>query len=282
MGTTERADEPREPVHQPQEESAEAQGRVVLVWDRGGPGDVPRTWEWSGEGYRRLRVSLLFLGAAALLVGGLLFVRGVQGWGLAQRVAELEAEQAQVDELIRTLDEVEAAYERLRGLFLPERAGEGGLWLPPAGSGALRPPPPSPADGVAGEDAPPPSTWPLVERGVLTQPLVAPDEGGVQGHPGIDLAVPSGSYFRAVGSGIVAERGEDEVYGLYVVVDHPGGYRSLYAHASVVVVEEGRAVRDGEVLGLTGSSGRSTAPHLHLELSRNGEPLDPLTLLRRP
>jgi murein DD-endopeptidase MepM/ murein hydrolase activator NlpD len=124
-----------------------------------------------------------------------------------------------------------------------------------------------------------PTSWPLTERGFVTQPLL---EGGAADHPGIDIAVPTGAYIRAAGSGTVWEAGEDPVYGRYLVLDHGQGYRSLYAHTSELFVSAGDVVRRNEVVALSGSSGRSSAPHLHFEILRDGEPVDPLTLVTQP
>lgn len=257
------------------------------------PGESAPRWRWSLEEDRyarwRRRAPYL-LGLGFLLVGAVfvLALLGLQSRSLQRQVAALEEDLNRVAVLAQALEEAEARYDRIRHLFSEGSAATPPLWLPPAGAApvALR-------DPREEDDPEPPVLWPLVERGFLTQGLIqagegdslAPRGGGAMGgedHPGIDIAVPSGSYFRAVGPGVVVERGEDPVYGLFVVVEHPLGYRSLYAHASVVVVEPGRAVRAGQVLGLTGSSGRSTAPHLHLELSRDGVPVDPLEQLRRP
>lgn len=249
---------------------------------------LPRERRWSLS-HRQLRRSLPFLAVGILVLLGswvYLGIRTFQASALERRVSVLEAEQEQLRELATLLEEVEEGYARLRGLFAPETGEVGALWLPPAGATAL--PRASAFSGtLAGggdEGEGIPSLWPLTERGFLTQGLTEGRGPGddVSTHPGIDLAVPSGSYIRAVGRGTVAERGEDPVYGLFVVVAHAGGYRSLYAHASVITVEPGRDVVAGEVLGLTGSSGRSTAPHLHLEITREGEHVDPLTVLRRP
>jgi murein DD-endopeptidase MepM/ murein hydrolase activator NlpD len=257
------------------------QGRLSVVYDTGTPGGASRSWVLEGAGLRRARRVAWGMAILVGIVVTVLAAGALRSVSLASEVAELEAERARMEELARTLEEVEAAYTRLTALFAPSAENPGGLWLPPAG------PAPTPGGSArAGEEVegaiPPPSGWPLAERGFLTQPLVPDLETEVGGHPGIDLAVPSGSYFRSVGPGTVVSRGEDDLYGLFVVVEHPGGYRSLYAHASVVVVEPGRVVREGEVLGLTGSSGRSTAPHLHLEITRDGEHMDPLSVLVRP
>ena len=93
---------------------------------------------------------------------------------------------------------------------------------------------------------------------------------------GLDIAVPSGSYIRAAGTGIVDDAGQDVQYGRYVRISHGEGLRSLYAHASWVFVAEGDSVGAGEVIALSGNTGRSTAPHLHLEIEQDGEPVDPM------
>jgi murein DD-endopeptidase MepM/ murein hydrolase activator NlpD len=262
--------------------------RVALPAVDGNPG---RELQWRvplASLRRYLAIGAAFAVAASVLLGTWVFLaaRAAGVGGMEDRMALLEEERQQVRELAATLEAAEESYQRLRELFLPAGGEAGPLWLPPAGIG------PAAGTGGARGGAPQgdengseaPELWPLTERGFLTRGLVAAGEGVAEGatHPGIDIAVPSGSYFRAVGRGQVVERGEDPVYGLFVVVEHQGGYRSLYAHASVISAEPGRSVAAGEVLGLTGSSGRSTAPHLHLEITLHGDQVDPLTLLRRP
>ena len=115
----------------------------------------------------------------------------------------------------------------------------------------------------------------------MTQGLLeAEGQGG--DHPGVDIAVPTDSYIRAAGAGTVVDVGEDAVYGYFVVLDHGDGYTSLYGHASLNLVTRGQRVRRNEVIALTGSTGRSTAPHLHFEILLNGEAVDPLTLVDQP
>ncbi|MEX0856052.1 MAG: M23 family metallopeptidase, partial [Gemmatimonadota bacterium] len=138
------------------------------------------------------------------------------------------------------------------------------------------------ASGVASRTASEqvlPTSWPLTEAGFVTQALlgdVAVD------HPGLDIAIPAGSYVRASGTGTVVESGPDEIYGLYLVLDHGEGYRTRYAHASLLLAEQGDVVRQNEIIALSGSSGRSTAPHLHFEILRDDEPIDPLTMVTQP
>ncbi len=230
--------------------------------------------------YRHLRRILMavagFLLLLALMAGSwwYLAARAWEASALEARLVRAEADLGRVEALAQALVEVEAAYEGLRSLFGADSlraAGE--VWLPPA-TGRAPAAQPTPA-GAA------PSAWPLTQRGFLTQPLID-GEGVGPDHPGIDIAVPSGSYVLAAGDGIVVEVGEDPVYGLHLVLDHGGGYRTLYAHTSLATVRPGDRVVRGEVVALSGSSGRSTAPHLHFEVLRDGEPVDPLSLVERP
>jgi murein DD-endopeptidase MepM/ murein hydrolase activator NlpD len=228
--------------------------------------------------YRTLRIlRALGFGAAA----GMVFILG--SWvlllGRSSRLADAEAElqalraeQAQVPALMQQLQSLESEYEQLRSLFAPSgNAAPGALWLPPPGgrrSSARRD-----ADGAV------PDSWPLTERGFVTQGRFETDDAF---HPGLDIAVPRDSYIRAAGSGTVSEVGEDPTYGRYVRVDHGNGYETLYAHASATLVDAGEHVRKNEVIALSGSTGQSTAPHLHFEILRDGESLDPLEVVTQP
>ena len=98
-------------------------------------------------------------------------------------------------------------------------------------------------------------------------------------HPGIDINLPSGTPFYAAGAGKVVQVNFDREYGNQVVIDHGDGYQSRYAHASNIAVKIGTTVKQNQLLGTTGSTGRATGPHLHFEIMRNGEKIDPLSLL---
>jgi len=98
----------------------------------------------------------------------------------------------------------------------------------------------------------------------------------------LDIAVATDSYVRAAGAGTVMDTGEDDTYGIFVRIDHGNGYETPYAHASQALVQIGELVRKNEVIALSGSTGQSTAPHLHFELLRDGELVDPLELITQP
>jgi peptidoglycan hydrolase-like protein with peptidoglycan-binding domain len=100
-------------------------------------------------------------------------------------------------------------------------------------------------------------------------------------HPGIDYPAPSGSPVRAAGRGRVVFAGWDSSgYGKLVVIEHPLGVRSMYAHLSRISVVRGQSVVAGSSVGEVGSTGFSTGPHLHFELRLGTAAIDPLTALR--
>ena len=101
-------------------------------------------------------------------------------------------------------------------------------------------------------------------------------------HPGIDFRAAVGTPVKAVADGIVIEAHEagwNAGYGGYVKIDHGNGLQSLYAHLSRVDVEVGTQVSAGEKLALSGNTGVSTGPHLHLEIRQNGVQKDPAPYL---
>ena len=94
-------------------------------------------------------------------------------------------------------------------------------------------------------------------------------------HHGTDLRAAYGQDVRAAGDGVVTFAGDRGGYGLTVVVDHGGGVETRYAHLSAADVKPGTRVRAGEVLARSGNSGRSTGAHLHFEVRRDGQAVDP-------
>lgn len=98
-------------------------------------------------------------------------------------------------------------------------------------------------------------------------------------HRGVDIAVPAGTPVRVMKRGRVAFAGTMRGYGQVVVVDHGRGVRTLYAHLSEIRVERGDWLVGQSVIGLSGSTGRASGPHLHFEIQRNGGAEDPVPLL---
>jgi murein DD-endopeptidase MepM/ murein hydrolase activator NlpD len=96
-------------------------------------------------------------------------------------------------------------------------------------------------------------------------------------HTGIDFTAPIGTPIYATGDGVVErKKGKMTGYGKVVVIDHGYGYESLYAHMSKIIVKPGEKVKRGQVIGYVGNTGRSTGPHLHYEIKKNGKPVNPV------
>lgn len=254
--------------------------------------DNPRRWTVlvMREGATRSRsfeISPLRIGLASLtmiLVIGALFAlmgRWVERRAeseeariQATRITALTEQTTKILALQTQLDSLEVVYVRLENLL--------GVGMPTADPEHRRPQATTRAGGLQGangSDPSSPSAWPLVREGFVTRSFGDSADGALGAHEGMDIAVPVGSYVRASGGGVVKEVGEDEIYGRYIRIDHGQGLSSLYAHNSWLFRARGDTVERGEVIALSGDTGRSTAPHLHLEVDRDGSPVDPLSYL---
>ena len=207
--------------------------------------------------------------------------------GLEREVTRLRVENSRVQQLAAALNRAEANYQELRqilGVRAPPTTRSGGSVARNVGlSVSMRAVPVRASlPGVAARyenGASIPSHWPLDVKGFVTRGQVRPDMPE-ESHPGIDIAVPAGTPVRASGGGKVAAAGYDADYGLFVLLRHPNGYETMYGHASRLLAAEGDDVHAGQVIGLSGNSGRSTAPHLHFEIRRDGKSVDPLDLVK--
>ncbi len=149
-------------------------------------------------------------------------------------------------------------------------------------------------DGAPPEKAKPAPTQYLAKTDAPTGPVSAsgqfawPASGEMAQyfswyHPALDISNLGGGPIRASDSGRVTMAGWPDAsgYGNRVLIDHGNGYTTLYAHMSAIYVGVGQSVGKGEVLGMMGSTGRSTGTHVHLEIRQNGAALNPLGLLSR-
>lgn len=223
-----------------------------------------------------------------LAFAGPIMRNNVRALSLEREVSRLRVENSRVQQLASALNRAEANYQELRqmlGVKVPPTTRSGGTAsrTPDLGGASLR--------AVAIRATRPnaltryergssvPSHWPLDVPGFVTRGQVRP---GVldESHPGIDIAVPVGTPVRASGGGTVAAAGYDQDYGLFVLLRHPSGYETMYGHTSRLLAAEGDEVQAGQVIGLSGNSGRSTAPHLHFEIRHDGKSVDPLDLVK--
>lgn len=98
-------------------------------------------------------------------------------------------------------------------------------------------------------------------------------------HNGVDLAAREGTPVLVTADGTVEFAGEDEIFGLLIVIDHGNGFKTRYGHNSLLLVRSGEKVLRGDRIAFSGNTGISTAPHLHYEITENGEAVDPAGFL---
>ena len=99
-------------------------------------------------------------------------------------------------------------------------------------------------------------------------------------HQAIDLAAPAGAPVRATADAVVEQRGDDRQYGRFLLLQHGQGYESYYGHLQDWNVDKGDTVQAGATIGWVGTTGKSTAPHLHFEIRKDGQRVDPATVLK--
>jgi murein DD-endopeptidase MepM/ murein hydrolase activator NlpD len=122
--------------------------------------------------------------------------------------------------------------------------------------------------------------WPV--RGPITSPFgmrINPVTHKYSGHTGIDIGVPYGTPIAAADGGTVIFASWNVAYGNMTVIDHGGGFSTMYAHQSKQLVAVGDHVTQGQIIGYIGTTGWSTGPHLHFEIRVNGVPVNPMKYL---
>lgn len=121
--------------------------------------------------------------------------------------------------------------------------------------------------------------WPVAESTRITSPFgmrLHPVLGVRKMHTGVDLGVPEGTAVHVAADGVVRRVSEDNVNGRVVIVDHGRGVTTAYCHNTELLVRVGEHVSRGQVIARSGTTGRSTGPHLHYQLDLGGAPTDPL------
>ncbi len=122
--------------------------------------------------------------------------------------------------------------------------------------------------------------WPV--QGPITSPFgmrINPVTHQYSGHTGIDIGVPYGTPIAAADGGTVIFASWNVAYGNMTVIDHGGGFSTMYAHQSKQLVAVGNRVTQGQIIGYIGTTGWSTGPHLHFEIRVNGVPVNPMKYL---
>ncbi len=245
----------------------------------------------------RLSYRLLYVFGAVLVIGLVAQVAFMVTYGhillAAERATVLGIENrrlrnqvAQIDSLKIELLRAQALAVQIKQMLGVDLSREDSLlvasWSPTASS-----PAPFVDEGEA-VDAPEqrnmlaalPALWPV--KGYVTRGFyVTGGENSTRYHPGIDIAADKDTPVVAAADGVVDAAGWDETYGWMVRIDHGYGIHTLYGHNARNLVKVGDRVTRGQTIALLGSTGKSTAPHLHFEVRRNGVPVNPRDYLLR-
>lgn len=221
---------------------------------------------------------VLIVGFMLVVAGGILYgklihdaleLRGIREENVqlrsrAERITQLEQQVSELDKVRRQLYAM-AGVPDTAGVDRPQTAAEDSMSIV--------------AEPAAGEATDLPETMggPLrnlpfhgpVSRGFSTV------RGRTPEHTGVDIAGPEGAPVAAAGSGLVTFSGWDNTYGNLLVIRHGDGWETRYGHNASLMVELGDSVRTGQTIALLGNTGKSSAPHLHFEIVRDGKTVDP-------
>lgn len=122
--------------------------------------------------------------------------------------------------------------------------------------------------------------WPVWEARMTRGFLPHGTKRRKRPHKGIDLAAPRGTAVMASHDGTIIYTGKGfKGYGKMIMIESPDGWATLYGHLDKIIVHEGAKIRQGEVIGALGNTGRSSGPHLHFEIRKLDGPIDPLPYL---
>ncbi len=260
------------------------------------PGTGGKPWTITLD-RRRIWFVLAAVSVVLVLVAFSLVTAGQKGWSaltisqLRRENTRLKEEQGKLTRLEQELRRLRAVEKKLAGMLgldtaassaqLPGQAPDAG----PSGqagssggtyAGKRSPRGLDPASGATSSGSYSrslPTLWPVL--GEISRTFSYAGDG----HRGLDIAVANGTPVRASGDGTVEFAGADDVFGQMVIINHGSGISTLYGHNSKLVVKRGDEVVRGQVIAYSGSSGKSTAPHLHFEVSRYGRQVNPLTFL---
>ncbi|RKZ19189.1 hypothetical protein DRQ50_02580 [bacterium] len=253
--------------------------RIIFI-----PDDERSTREYGIS--RAMVVTLIVLGVAGVVATAMLMAEFSGQAHERQTIHRLEQELAVAHEAVSRTDELGARLEamaRMQEKLLTMLGVEGvsdaaaeslSVWqneIPASADVAMR-------RAASVTVNPGPERWPA--RGYVTREFIVGNTSrGIQPHPGIDIAAATDTPIVAAGDGVVVRAGQDPNLGNYVEIEHGLGYVTVYGHCNRLAVGRGARVETGQVIAYMGASGQSTATHLHFEVWRQGEAIDPRTVI---
>jgi murein DD-endopeptidase MepM/ murein hydrolase activator NlpD len=214
--------------------------------------------------------------AAVLLLGFCTMLFYLAGYyRLSRQVDRLEeanrqlmVENSKIEELRERMVELESVRRRLASMLGVDYAFKDSMPTGPIGGSN---------EHISSEDEPNSNADRFKPEGKPVEGIIS--RGYSESHPGLDLAAKTQAPVSATAEGIVLDVDYDEVFGNFVLLDHNGDYRTFYAHLSRSIVQKDQWISRGDTLGFVGSTGKSTGPHLHYEVRREDDRLNPVLYL---
>jgi murein DD-endopeptidase MepM/ murein hydrolase activator NlpD len=246
--------------------------------------DLPR---WS----LRLLAVILIVSFVLVLAGGILYGKLLRDAVVLREVRQenevLRARAARLKEIEEDVAQLERVRKQLYAIAgVPEaEAGSIAEKEAPAGEHTMDSPEAhseTPRTDATSPDREAPSSPAAMGAPLTTLPYRGPISRGFSiasgrspEHTGVDVAGREGADVLAAGDGMVIFAGEDETFGNLVIIAHPGGWETKYGHNRTLLVAQGDSVRSGQTIALLGSTGKSSAPHVHFEIHHDGTAVDP-------
>jgi murein DD-endopeptidase MepM/ murein hydrolase activator NlpD len=226
-----------------------------------------------------LALVLLALMAIVMVSYASLLKEARQVRQLQERLAEANRELAGVRDLEGELSQMRSLQERLLVMLGVEREADAGQDTLAWSASQTDQQPVRSLEQVANlVITPPPDLWPVA--GFVTAEFIQGDtQRGVRPHWGIDLVDAQDAPVKAAGKGQVTSAGWDDYLGNFVEIQHGFGYVTVYGHCSRLEVRRGDRVERGQVIGYLGGTGQASAPHLHFEVWKDGEAMDPRAVI---
>ena len=253
--------------------------RIIFI-----PDDERTTREYGIS--RAMVITLLLLFLAGLSLTTLLMISFAEKHDERQRIDELRTNLTEARMSLQVVNELQAELETMRGfqeklLYMLGVEGAAPGTADSLLTGMERGPA-SAAEALAWTAAisggPQPVDWPVA--GFVTKEFAEGQAAkGTRPHLGIDIAAPTDTPIVSPADGVVVRTGVDDYLGNFVEIQHGLGYLTVYGHCSRIAVGKGAKVDGGQIIGYVGQSGQSSAPHLHYEIWRQGEAMNPRELL---
>lgn len=245
---------------------------------------APKTIRFSRLTYRLILLGLAALGVgivAGILTYGSLLAHSLDRARLLAEVEELKRYNGRVVELEKNLANYRLMLKKMTDLAGIDLGEFGMATIDESDKGESVPSDKAQATTTARNARPHPIPQGYPVKGYVSRSYRPEDDNPKTRHFGIDLAVSTGTPVIATADGVVSFAGWDQTFGWEVVLTHANGMETIYGHNDSLLVQVGDVKQFGEEIAVSGNTGSSTAPHVHYEIRKDGNPVNPEDYLQK-